>query len=121
MKICFPSKDTKPDLQSAMDQNFGRAKCYIIYDTSEETFTTHINSYVSDESCQRRDVIASLGVDVVVSRRLGNRAMEKFKKFGIDVWKADNSSTVQETLNKFIIGGFFIRQKPEGCENPIAK
>lgn len=47
--------------------------------------------------------------------------MEKFEKFGIDVWKADNSSTVQETLNKFIIGGFFIRQKPEGCENPIAK
>jgi predicted Fe-Mo cluster-binding NifX family protein len=57
---------------------------------------------------------------VVISRRLGRRAMEKFSKFRIDVWKADNSSTVQETLNKFIIGGFFVRQRPEGCEYPIA-
>ena len=121
MKICFPSKVAKPDLQSAMDENFGKAKSYLIYDTFEESFTSHLNSYVSDESCQRSDVIASLGVDVVVSRRLGNRAMQKFSNFGIDVWKADNSSTVQETLNKFIIGGFFVRQKPEGCENPIVK
>ncbi len=120
MKICFPTKVSEPNLQSAMDENFGRAKSYLIYDTSEEKFTCHLNSYISDKTCKRTDVIASLGVDVVVSLRLGKRAMEKFSKFGIDVWKADNSSTVQETLNKFIIGGFFVRQSPESCQDPVA-
>ncbi len=76
MKVAVTSQG--PDLASAVDPRFGRAKFFIVVDTETGEFTAHDNTQnlnaVQGAGIQAAQNVASLGVDAVITGNVGPKA-----------------------------------------------
>ena len=76
MKVAVTSQG--PDLTSAVDPRFGRAKFFIVVDTETGEFTTQDNTQnlnaVQGAGIQAAQNVVSLGVDAIVTGNVGPKA-----------------------------------------------
>ncbi len=87
MKICVTSQG--PDLSSAVDPRFGRARYFIIYDDETESFEAVDNeqnvSAAGGAGVQSATTVAEQGCDWVISGHMGPKAMSVLQAAGIRV------------------------------------
>ena len=85
MKITFPTNGS--DLNAEMFFHFGRCDNYLIYDTDTKNFNVIKNtSEHMGGSGLPPEIIQKAGTDVMIVSDLGQRALQLFSEFGIEVY-----------------------------------
>lgn len=106
MKIAICAKNDL-GLNSEVDDRFGRAEFYVIFDTEKEE-TIVIENSAKNEAGGAGGIavrlLAQQGIDVIIVPELGPNASKAINAFEITAYKIDESKTVQAVLNTFNAG-----------------
>jgi len=88
-------------LESPVDQRFGRARFFILYDTESKQWSAHDNEQnlhaAQGAGIQAAQLIAGLGAELVVTGHCGPKAFTTLTAAGIEVYSGADG-TVQEAL-----------------------
>ena len=100
MKICIPTIGEN-GLDNAVGEHFGRVPTYTIVDidTNVVKVIPNTSEHMGGEG-QPPEIMAREGVNVMVCRGLGRRAITMFEELGIDVY-IGASGTVKDAVNAF--------------------
>lgn len=102
MKIAISS--TGASLDSPVDQRFGRAPYFIVYDLEVETFQIVENKQnlnaAQGAGIQSAQNVANANVNAVLTGNVGPNAFKTLSAAGIDMYLINNMS-VQEAINAF--------------------
>jgi predicted Fe-Mo cluster-binding NifX family protein len=102
MKIAITTSGNS--LDSALDQRFGRAAAFLIYDLEQQSFTVIDNqqnlSAAQGAGIQAAETIANQEVDALLTGHCGPKAFRVLQAAGIKVYNTD-AKTVQEALDLF--------------------
>jgi predicted Fe-Mo cluster-binding NifX family protein len=104
LKVAVTSVGT--DLDSMIDERFGRSSYFIIADTDSDEFEVFENEGLSSAhgtGVQVAQFIAEKGVQAIITGKIGPNAIKVLKESGIDVFIA-NSMTVRQALANFLEG-----------------
>jgi predicted Fe-Mo cluster-binding NifX family protein len=104
LKVAVTS--TGKDLNSMMDERFGRCRYFIIKDTDSEEFEVFENEYASSPhgtGVQVAQFVNGRGVQVLITGNVGPNAISVLMGSGIDVFMA-KSMTVMQALKNFSEG-----------------
>ena len=86
MKIALPTDGE--NLEDLIVSHFGQARNYLIYDTDAKNFEVFSNPEIADQKELPPEFLNKIGVNVVICFNLGQKAFEKFKDFGIEIYRA---------------------------------
>ncbi len=88
MKVAITSQG--PDMNSAVDPHFGRAKCFIVVDTETGDFAAHDNSQnlnaVQGAGIQAGRNVIDLGVEAVITGNVGPKAFATLQAGGVEIY-----------------------------------
>jgi len=105
MKIAFSTSGET--LESPLDQRFGRAPKYIVYDLDSGTFEAVDNRQSLDAAqgagIQSAETVARLGVRGIVTGHCGPKAFRVLQAAGIKIYTSD-APTVAEALEQYRSG-----------------
>lgn len=103
MKICIPSRG--PDAGDFIDERFGRAPFFIIYDSESDTTESLKNPAAESMGGVGPKAVQFLvnhSVNVLVAERVGGNAAEALKAGGISVFLfEEQGSTVRDAISGF--------------------
>lgn len=101
MKILLSAKGRS--LNSKIDERFGRAKEFIIYDNEKESLEFIENTAKSNEhgaGPKAIQIVIDNDVDFIITGNLGDRALKSLKATDIKAYKS-KAETIEENLNLF--------------------
>ncbi|HPW45975.1 MAG TPA: NifB/NifX family molybdenum-iron cluster-binding protein [bacterium] len=102
MKVAITSSGKSPD--SEVDQRFGRASYFAIYDTENDTFSFADNAQnfnaANGAGIQSAQNVASAGAQVLITGNCGPKAFRTLSAAGIKV-VIGATGTVKEAATKF--------------------
>ncbi|MFA5189677.1 MAG: NifB/NifX family molybdenum-iron cluster-binding protein [Verrucomicrobiia bacterium] len=105
MKIAISSQGT--DLNATVDPRFGRARCFLVYDTETNEVALVDNASSANAmqgaGVQTAQVIAAKGVGAVLSGHVGPKAFTALRAAGIDVY-VGVAGTVRDAVEAFRAG-----------------
>ncbi|AEE90453.1 Dinitrogenase iron-molybdenum cofactor biosynthesis protein [Tepidanaerobacter acetatoxydans Re1] len=104
MKVAVTS--VGKDLDSMIDERFGRSSYFIIVDTDSDEFEVSENEGLSSAhgtGVQAAQFIVEKGIQAIITGNIGPNAIKVLKESGIDVFTA-NSMTVRQALANFSEG-----------------
>ena len=105
MKIAITAKGK--DLSSPVDERFGRAEFFIIYDTETGEFQVIDNTpnlqAMQGAGVQSAQKIIELGAEVVLTGHCGPKAFQVLTAGGVKVC-AEARGTVQEAIDAYLKG-----------------
>jgi predicted Fe-Mo cluster-binding NifX family protein len=105
MKIAFTTSGS--DLGAPLDDRFGRAPGFIIYDTESDTFEAVDNeknlNAVQGAGIQAAETVVRLGASSVVTGHCGPKAFRVLATAGVTIYTTD-AATVAEALDRFRSG-----------------
>jgi len=103
MKICIPTIGEN-GLDDVVGEHFGRVPSYTIInlDTNEVKVIPNTSEHMGGQG-QPPQIMAQEGVNVMICRGLGRRAITMFEELGIDVY-IGASGTVRDAINAFKSG-----------------
>jgi len=98
VKVAISARGPNPN--SEVDESFGRAYWFIIYDEATTLWSAVDNSEIRNShdnvGVKASRLLTELGVDVLITGETGPKAYRALSEEGIDVFH-DASGTVQET------------------------
>jgi len=99
MKIAVSSEGN--EMESKVDQVFGRCSYFIIVDTETGAFEAKENPFkgeprASGSKCA--EMLSETGVDAAIARTFGPRALESLSEKGIDAYISDK--TVKQAIDE---------------------
>lgn len=99
MKIAFTTSGN--NLESPLDQRFGRAAAFLVYDTDTEAYilidnTQNLNA-AQGAGIQSAQHVVNAGVSALITGHTGPKAFAVLQAAGIDVYLSSNA-TVREAL-----------------------
>lgn len=102
MKIAVSSTGTSID--STVDQRFGRAPYFIVYDLENGSYNSVENSQnlnaAQGAGIQSAQNVANSGADVILSGNVGPNAFKTLSAADIEVYLVDNMS-VNDAINAY--------------------
>jgi len=106
MKVAVCAKNNN-GLESEVDERFGRAEYYVVFDTETKDVKTIENSAKNDSQGaggKAVSIINENGVDTVIVPELGPKAVTALEAFEISAFQIDNSKNVDEVIKSFLNG-----------------
>jgi len=114
MKIAVTAKGKTLDCE--VDQKFGRAAGFIVYDTDSKTFEAVDNAQnvnaMQGAGIQAAQKIAEMNVDALITGHCGPNAYRTLTAGGVKTFSGA-SGTVQEALDKYQAGELQALQGPD--------
>ncbi|MFH0922212.1 MAG: NifB/NifX family molybdenum-iron cluster-binding protein [Fibrobacterota bacterium] len=105
MKIAVTTKAASPD--SAMDERFGRAAKFAIYDTEKKEYSFHDNTRnlqaAQGAGIQTAGNVVCLGCEALLTGHCGPKAYAVLRKSGVQVYCVNNKS-VAVAVEDFLSG-----------------
>ena len=105
MKIAFSTSGET--LESPLDQRFGRAPKFLVYDLDSGTYAVVDNRQNLDAAqgagIQSAETVARLGVNILVSGHCGPKAFRVLQAAGIRIYTSD-APTVAQALELYRSG-----------------
>ncbi|UCG50270.1 MAG: NifB/NifX family molybdenum-iron cluster-binding protein [Phycisphaerales bacterium] len=117
MRICIPTtSDRGPD--SNVHKHFGSAPYFTICDTETATFETieNTNGRHVHGACRPMARLAGSGIDAVVCRAMGRRALQQLNRNGLKAYRAD-ASTVSQIVKMCADGAIEEMTAESACTN----
>jgi predicted Fe-Mo cluster-binding NifX family protein len=106
MTVAFSA--TGSDLNSDLDQRFGRAKQFILIDTETNAATILENSQnmnaAQGAGIQAAQNVINAGADAVVTGNCGPKAFQVLQAAGIKIYHTSEHETVAEALKAVLEG-----------------
>ena len=97
-----------PELTSAVDPRFGRARYFVVVDTDTGSFSAHNNDQnlnaPQGAGIQAARNVAELDVEAVVTGHCGPKAFATLSAAGVKIYPGANGLTVAEAVEKFKSG-----------------
>jgi predicted Fe-Mo cluster-binding NifX family protein len=94
-------------LESPVDQRFGRARYFILYDTESNEWSVHDNKQnlnaAQGAGIQAGQKVVELGAEAVITGHCGPKAFATLKAGNIDLYPGA-SGTVAEVVDAFLTG-----------------
>ena len=117
MKICIPTIDAREQFSEVCD-HFGSAPYFTIYDYETGAYETMNNSGHEHEhgTCHPMENLKGKGIDCVVCKGLGRRALEKLNTNGIRVFRIERQA-VKEIVEDFSAGKSEEMNADNACQN----
>jgi predicted Fe-Mo cluster-binding NifX family protein len=114
MKICIPTNGEK-GLDDYVGEHFGRVPTYTIVDLDNEDVKVIRNSshHMGGEGYPP-ELMAKEGVNAMVCRGLGRRAINMFEEYGIDVY-IGATGTVKDAIEAFKSGNLKKAAEGDAC------
>jgi len=112
MKVVVSS--TGRELESTVDPRFGRCQYFIVVDTETMMFEAMPNTSIGaahGAGIQAAQLVASWGVDVVLTGNVGPNAFTALSTAGVQVLTGA-SGTVRDAVEKFKLGGLSATGRP---------
>jgi predicted Fe-Mo cluster-binding NifX family protein len=116
MKVIIPATELDPSLDSHPAEIFGNSKSFIIYDTNKDKFYSVENTFYGAKDINIAKDLFDLGIDNVIAEQICVACLHNLNRVGIEVWSDDNSHTIREAYQKFILGGLFVKTSAGGLE-----
>lgn len=94
-------------LDSKLADRFGRAECYVIFNTETEEILTTENSAKNEASGAGGSAVKILdqyNVKVILAPELGPKAMDAIKAFEMEAYNFNGSKTVKEAIENYKSG-----------------
>lgn len=114
MKVLITSQGR--ELTSSVDQRFGRAKWYVLYDTETEKVNAFENIQnmraMQGAGIQAAENVARLGADCVLTGHCGPKAFRALSAADIKVF-VGAGGTVAEAVESFKSGELKMADKPD--------
>ncbi len=114
MKIAVTS--TGKEKGSGIDQRFGRAEYFIVFDTDTDEYRSIDNApnvnAMQGAGVQAGEVIAGEGVNVLITGHCGPKAFRTLRAAGIKV-VTGVSGTVEDAVKRYIDGAFTEASGPD--------
>jgi len=104
MKIMITARGD--NLNSPVDERFGRAEVFIIYDSETGEFEAVKNPFLNSQGgvgISAAKFAVEKGVDTLISGSFGPNALEVLRASSIELYKAEDG-TVKENINKLTQG-----------------
>jgi predicted Fe-Mo cluster-binding NifX family protein len=105
MKVAVTSQGA--DLTSEVDPRFGRARCFIVFDTNTGDFSAHDNTQnlnaAQGAGIQAARKVADLGVEAVVTGNVGPKAFSVLQQTNMKIYLGAKGS-VKEAFEEFRSG-----------------
>jgi predicted Fe-Mo cluster-binding NifX family protein len=105
MKIVVSAKGRAPD--SEVDPRFGRAFCFLIFDTESGVWQAVDNaqalSVAHGAGIQSAETVCRLGADIVISAHVGPKAFAVLAAGGVKIYQGD-ARTASEAVEAFKCG-----------------
>lgn len=100
MKICIPTTGEN-GLDNLVGEHFGRVPSYTIIDldTNQIKVIPNTSEHMGGQG-RPPEIMAREGVNIMICRGLGRRAIMMFEELGIDVY-IGASGTVKDAINAF--------------------
>ena len=93
-----------PDMTSAVDPRFGRARFFIVVDTGTGEFSAHDNAQnlnaVQGSGIKAAEEVTNMGVDAVITGKVGSRAFRTLRAGGVEIYVGAEGS-VKNALEQF--------------------
>jgi predicted Fe-Mo cluster-binding NifX family protein len=88
MKLCIPVK-THEGLDSVLSDHFGSAPLFLVVDTAggQCSELPNDNQHHAHGACQPLEGLRRHGIEGVVCRGMGMRAVQKLNEMGIKAWR----------------------------------
>jgi predicted Fe-Mo cluster-binding NifX family protein len=101
MKICMPTEG-KNGLSEKVYGHFGSAPFFTIYNTDTKALEvlSNDNEHHNHGACQPLSVIASQGIDAILTNGMGRRAVQLLNESGIKVFLLQGNS-VEEAVKLY--------------------
>ncbi|MBF0105696.1 MAG: NifB/NifX family molybdenum-iron cluster-binding protein [Deltaproteobacteria bacterium] len=101
MKIVVPT-NTNQGKEAPLCDHFGSASFFTVYDTDKDVFEVIANGDEQHEhgQCQPLSAIANRGINVILCRGMGVRALQKLGQAGIRAF-VTHAEDVEGALNDF--------------------
>ncbi len=103
MKIAIPAQGNSLDMM--VDERFGRAKGFIIFDTQTDTFQWIDNdknmNASSGAGTKTAQAIIDANVQVLITNDVGPKAYQLLSGEGIEIFKIEEKMTVKDAITKF--------------------
>ncbi len=114
MKIAVPTNGDK-GLSEKVGEHFGRAPTYTIVD-EESGKVTVLQNTSNHMGGQRHppEILADAGVEVLLCRGLGRRAIQMFKEKEIEVY-CDASGSVDDAIKQWKQGDLVLASEDTAC------
>lgn len=115
MRLCLPTTDGC-GLDARLSPHFGSAPCFTVVDSSTGRADVVVNDHARHEHgrCDPTAELSGRGVDAVICRGLGRRALERLHGLGLAVLVTE-SFTVHEALAAFQAGDLRALTEDEAC------
>ncbi len=105
MKIAFATSGQ--DLAAPLDERFGRAAAFLVYDLDQDTFTVVGNRLAHDAAqgagVQAAEQVARSGASALVAGHCGPKAMRVLRAAGVSVYTAPAIS-IADALARYRAG-----------------
>ncbi|MBN1149759.1 NifB/NifX family molybdenum-iron cluster-binding protein [candidate division WOR-3 bacterium] len=92
------------DLSSPLDQRFGRAENFIVYNLDDGTFTVVDNKQNADAAggagVQSAQMIAKSGASALITGHTGPKAFQVLQSSGVKIYHS-NAKSVAEAIEEF--------------------
>lgn len=113
MKVAVTSQGA--DLTSEVDPRFGRARCFIVFDTDTGDFSTHDNTQnlnaVQGAGIQAARSVADLKVEAVVTGNVGPKAFSVLQQANVKIYLGAKGS-VKDAFEQFQSGQLASASEP---------
>lgn len=115
MRLCLPTIDDR-SLGARLSPHFGSAPCFTVVDTASGTVEVLANGQAVHEHgrCDPTKALEGRGLDAVVCRGLGRRALQRLQGAGIPVL-VTGALTVAGALSEFEAGILRPLSEDEAC------
>lgn len=114
MRIAVTSTGASPD--SSIDERFGRAKYFVIYDSETENYTAVDNSQnmnaAQGAGVQAANIVSSQDVGALLTGHCGPKAFRALQAAGIEVVNGA-SGTVKEAVAEYMKGSYKRSEAPD--------
>ncbi|MFH1403086.1 MAG: NifB/NifX family molybdenum-iron cluster-binding protein [Candidatus Altiarchaeota archaeon] len=112
--IAFPTDGDK-GWDEELSQHFGRSTRYTLVNDEDDSITVIENtSQHMGGMGMPPEILSEAGVNVIICRGLGRRAIEMFSEFNIQVY-CDASGTVGQVFKQWKAGGLLPASEDNSC------
>lgn len=109
MKIAITSSGS--DLTAAVDQRFGRAAMFVLYDVESGKFEVFDNKQnlnaAQGAGIQAAQKVFNMGADAIITGHCGPKAFAALNAAGVKVYCGANG-TIESTINQYKEGGLTV-------------